>query len=388
MSLKMRYNFLHLFYWFAMCCTNGFIAVFLQYFNMTNTEIGIVTGGSCILTIFLSPFMSSLLSKIKGLTIKKALTISFITNIVIFLSMIILPIPNYGIMILYMIMYALGLSTVPFLTMIAMNYISQGQDVNFGLARGIGSAAWAVSALLFGKIVDFINPTVLVFGYSIFILLTLLVVYTLPEYEREETHQEKQGSVLEVVKKYKVFFMLLVGFCFMFAGATCIGTYLINIVKKLGGNTSLYGVCIFFMAFSELPFMTLAPKLMKKFDSVTLIVVASVAYVLRNFTICLAPNLIVVMIGMAFQGLSYGLFTGVITYYITYYLEAQDQLSAQTLLGIMTSGIGSTIGNILGGVLQDHFGLNTMFMFIYIVTVIGVVIIFIAKKQSIEKRPS
>ena len=35
----------------------------------------------------------------------------------------------------------------------------------------------------------------------------------------------------------------------MFSGATAIGTYLINIVKNLGGNTSLYGVAMFAMAF-------------------------------------------------------------------------------------------------------------------------------------------
>ena len=99
----------------------------------------------------------------------------------------------------------------------------------------------------------------------------------------------------------------------MFSGATAIGTYLINIVKSLGGNTSLYGVAMFAMAFSELPVMMTVPKLMKKFNSVTLILVASIFYICRNYTIGLAPNLIVLIIGMMFQGLSYGLFTGVIT---------------------------------------------------------------------------
>ena len=76
----------------------------------------------------------------------------------------------------------------------------------------------------------------------------------------------------------------------MFSGATAIGTYLINIVKNLGGNTSLYGVAMFAMAFSELPVMMTVPKLMKKFNSVTLILVASIFYLCRNYTIGLAPN--------------------------------------------------------------------------------------------------
>lgn len=382
MSLRLRYNLLNFFYWFAQCCTNGFVAIFLQHFGMSNTEIGIVTGGSCILTIFLSPYISSLLSKIKGLTIKKALTIIFIMVAIMFISMILLPLPNIAIMTIYIIMYALGLATVPFITMIAMNYISQGLDVNFGLARGIGSTGWATSALLLGKLINYFNPTILVAGYIIFTFLTLAMLYTLPEFEREATSTTEQASIFAVIKKYKLFILLLLGFCFMIAAATSIGTYLINIVIKLGGDSSLYGVCIFFMAFSELPFMMVTPRLMRRFDSVSLITVAAIAYIIRNFTICLAPNLIFVIIGMLFQGLSYGLFTGVITYYVTYNLEESYQLPGQTLIGIMTTGIGAILGNICGGILQDTYGLDMMFIFIYITTLIGAAIIIIAKAKA------
>ena len=117
---------------------------------------------------------------------------------------------------------------------------------------------------------------------------------------------------------------------------------------------------MFAMAFSELPVMMTVPKLMKKFNSVTLILVASIFYICRNYTIGLAPNLIVLIIGMMFQGLSYGLFTGVITYYVT------------------------TLGNVLGGILQDTIGLNALFTFVYLMTALGAVIIFICKFVSVK----
>ena len=139
---------------------------------------------------------------------------------------------------------------------------------------------------------------------------------------------------------------------------------------------------MFAMAFSELPIMMSVPRLMKKFNSVTLILVASIFYVLRNYTIGLAPNLVILIIGMMFQGLSYGLFTGVITYYVTFTLETQDQMAGQTMIGIMTSGIGSTLGNVLGGILQDTLGLNALFMFVYMMTALGTIIIFTCKIMS------
>jgi len=315
------------------------------------------------------------------------MTFLMLTTVLLYIAMAFLPIPAFLVMIFYVIMYALNMSTVPMLTMIAMNYINEGTYVNFGLARGIGSASWATSALVFGQVVSFLGANILSIAYCVFAFVTLFILYHLPESKITKTKTEEvqeEGSVVTVIKKYKIFFFLLLGFCFMFSGATAIGTYLINIVKSLGGNTSLYGVAMFAMAFSELPVMMIVPKLMKKFNSVTLILVASIFYICRNYTIGLAPNLIVLIIGMMFQGLSYGLFTGVITYYVTYNLDTQDQMSGQTMIGIMTSGIGSTLGNVLGGILQDTIGLNALFTFVYLMTALGAVIIFICKFVSVK----
>ena len=384
MQLKTRYNLLHLFYWLAYCCINGFIAIFLQYRGLSNTEIGIVTGVSCVGTIFISPFISSLLDRFTNLTIKNLVAYISIGIGIMYIILSFIQMPAIILMVIYILMYALLLSTVPLLTMIAMNYINDGLYVNFGLARGIGSASWAASAFIFGQVITFIDPWILSMGYLFFIIITLILLYTMPEQKNVKHEQKKQGTVLYVIKNYKVLFFLLLGFCFMFAGATTISTYLINIVNTLGGNTQLYGVCMFFMAFSELPIITMAPRLMKKFNSLTLILVASIFYILRNFTICLAPNLIILIIGMMFQGMSYGLFTGVITYYVTYNLQPDDQLSGQNLISIMTSGIGSRLGNVLGGILQDNLGLNYMFMFIYLVTLIGAIIIFTTRKINVK----
>lgn len=388
MSLKARYNLLHLFYWFTVCCINGFIAVFLQYKGLSNTEIGIVSGGSCVATIFLSPFMSSLISQIKGMTIKKLMTYILTVTFIIYVVMSFLPIPAVLLMGLYILMYALNLSTVPMLTMIAMNYINEGIYINFGLARGLGSASWATSALIFGQVISFLDTSILSIAYTMFSCITLFILNTLPESNVQTVKRKKEGSVFTVMRKYRIFFFLLLGFCFMFSGATALSTYLINIVKNHGGNTSLYGVCMFAMAFSELPIMIMVPRLMKKIDSVTLIMVASVFYILRNYTIGLSPNLVILIIGMMFQGLSYGLFTGVITYYVTYKLETQDQMAGQTMIGMMTSGIGSTLGNVLGGILQDTFGLNSLFLFVYGMTAFGAFIIFGCKFLGNKKKKS
>lgn len=386
MTLKIRYNLLHFFFWLSNCCVSGFIAIFLQYHGLSNTEIGIVTGGSCILTVFLSPYISSLVAKVKTLTTQQLFSYLLISISTLFLCIAYLKLPVLVIMIAYILMNSLMLSAVPLLTMIAMDYLREGLYVDFGLARGIGSASWASTALVFGRLLAFIPPSVLALGCFLFNSIVLMILHAMPKSTKPVNTNQKEGTVFDVIKHYRLFFLILLGFGLAYSGTTALGTYLINIVENLGGNTTFYGIALFAMAFSELPFMTLAHRLMKRFDPYMMIAIAGIFYVFRNLTICFAPNLFILILGMMFQGLSYGLFTGVITYYITYNLELHDQMAGQTLIGIMSNGLGSTIGNLCGGVLQDTFGLSAMYLFIGTITILGAALLvfvwFLSKQHK------
>ena len=54
----------------------------------------------------------------------------------------------------------------------------------------------------------------------------------------------------------------------------------------------------------------------------------------------------------------------------------------QTLIGIMTSGIGSTLGNISGGMIQDIFGIHTMLIVVCVLTIIGTTVMVASSMHS------
>lgn len=397
MKLQTKYNLLHVFYWMSVSCITGFVAIFLEYRGMNNTEIGIVTGGGSIFSIFLSPYVSSLVTKFKGLTLKKLILLIDLVMVVDYIVISFLPIPIFMIMLLYILLCSLSIATVPLITMVAMNYVQNGKDVNFGTARGIGSASWATFALVFGQLVSIFSPRILFYAFVGLVLATTVLMHYLPdidikteqEIEMEVEEEIKSRSIFSVIKAYPIFISLLIGFCLMFSAATMIGTYLINIVKNLGGNTSTYGIACFFMALSELPVMIFTPRLMRRYHSLGLILIASFFFICRNFIISFAPNIFILILGMMFQGLSYGLFTGVITYYVTYSLDKQDHMAGQTLIGIMTSGLGATMGNVFGGFLQDTFGITSMFIYICLATFLGFCVImytYMNNKSRFKRR--
>lgn len=379
MSLKNKYNLFYFIFCVVGCCMAAFVAVFLQYKGVSNTVIGVVTGVGCVSSVVLSPYLSSLIMKYENLTARKMLSLIYSALAVAFLLVAFLPLPPAVVVVAYTVMYALYVASASFPQVIASGYMQAGEDIDFGFARGLGSASWAITALVMGPVIDFFNPAVLAVGFLVSTVAMLLLIRSLPRSRPAVKQGEKGGTVKDIITKYKVYFMVLVGFAFCLAAHTCLGTYLSNIVVSLGGTTSMYGMAIFLMALSEMPVMAMASRWMKKVDSLTLIALGGLAYVIRNFTICLAPNLIVVLIGLLFQSVSYGLLTAVITYYAMYNLAPADQVMGQAMIGIVTSGFGSTIGNVLGGFLQDTWGLDAMCIFACAVTAIGFVVIIFAK---------
>lgn len=213
-------------------------------------------------------------------------------------------------------------------------------------------------------------------AYLLGSLAFIAVLLSTPKtYAAGQEEGEKGGSLIHMVVEYKAFFAVLLGFALIFAASTCLSTYLINIIKNLGGTQELYGMAIFAMAATELPVMAVASKLQKRFTAMQLMAAAAIFYIFRNVLIASAPSLPILILGLMMQGCSYGLMTAVVTVYVNENLKKKDQVMGQTMISVMTCGLGSCIGNVFGGIFQDTFGIEMMFGFTNTLTVLGAAII-------------
>ena len=324
--------------------------------------------------LILSANISNLPNKYEALTPHNVILGIYAILFASFSALYFMTLPKVVVMVLYIALLFLVTCVVPFLSQFAMDYVKMGHDINFGLARGLGSFSYASSAFLMGYLVEWLEPSVIYIVFIISSVLFIINLLVLPHSTIRNASTEKPANPFGLITKYKKFFLFLLGFGFAIAGATSLSTYLINIVKKLGGDSSFYGIAIFFMAASETPFMTMTYRLKKKFGPEKLIVFGLVMYLFRNFLIALAPNLIVLLIGMVFQGCSYGLLFATYTYYCNDALAESDQMAGQTLITMMANGFGFCLGNYLGGVLQDTLGLQSMLIFAMVVTLVGALI--------------
>ena len=383
--LQMKYNWVQMLYWIATCSLTGYIAVFLQWKGLSNTEIGIVTGMGCILSIIVGPFISGLIGQIEHLTINKLLTMIIVYQILIFLLITFLKLPTVIIMILDISIITLSYACVPLLSMICMNHLKVGHYINFGIARGLGSIAYATTAFSIGLLVDKLNPSLLVIFFVCGMILLLIDLYSIEDVEISgDAKSAEHIYVLNFIRTYHFYFIILLGFGITFGASAMLSTYLINIVKHLGGTTSFYGIAVFAMAASELPFMAITHTLLKHFKSEQLFVVAGMMYLVRNLLICLAPNLPILILGMLSQGASYGLFTATITYYVSDHIDGKHEMMGQTMISMMSTGLGSFMGNVMGGLLQDNFGLSIMLISGIIMTIVGSLILVVFSLKQLQ----
>jgi len=375
-KLQIKYNMLHFLYWFTTCSINGFTAIFLRTKGLNNSEIGLTVGIGAVFSILVSPFLSAIIVNTKWMTIRKMIVVIYTTSFLVYLLMLYSGIPILLIMMMYVLLFSIVMSVGPFLSVIFLDYTSDGRELNYGLARGFGSISYALAAIIIGQLCVYLNPNVLVIVFVISGSLFLILLFFMPDCKvrSRDDSSKARGALVTVVKTYKAFILFLIAYSLVQGASNSLGTYLIYFVQNLGGNTAIYGVSIFCMAASEMPVMAIAQKLLMKISCEKLLTFSLICYIGRNFTICIAGNIVTLIIGLMFQSISYGLFTAVITYYITRKLLPEYNLMGQAWFNIFSIGVSSAIGCLLGGILMDSYGISGIKIFTYILTASGAIL--------------
>src|SRR5699024_2981676 len=108
---------------------------------------------------------------------------------------------DLAILILTTLLLAIGQALLTFVNSLAFIYGKFGIHINYGVARGMGSFAYAMMTLFLGQVVKATTPDILPLFYSIFRLLLLFSVraYSLPS--ADKVIVEDEGEQKPLIKK-------------------------------------------------------------------------------------------------------------------------------------------------------------------------------------------
>lgn len=364
--VKYQYTFIQALYWMANCASCGYAAVYLLHRGLSNTMIGFVVGGAALLSMLVQPLTAQLAESIPFLSVKRMIQVLIVLMAGCFAVLTWVPLPVAGVFGVFLMMNMMSICMPPLMSAMGMEFINRGYYLNFGLSRGMGSISYAVCAAILGFLLNRFNPGIL--GY-IFIGLEILLfcaVAIMEDLGKEEVTvknqivQDTEESMFKIVMKNPVFLSLMIGFCLTNMSSMAVCTYMVNIVKDLGGTDATLGIANFISAASEMPVMLLFGYFMKRSNCIKLLKVSALFFVLRMFVLWGAGSLPVACVGIAMQGLSFGLFTPAAVYYVNSTLTPEKRVKGQAVFSMITSGAATCGGNILAGWLQDAFGLKTM----------------------------
>lgn len=356
-NLTARYAGLMALYWAAFCAVMSFFTTLLLWLGFSNTAAGAVVALGNLGGVALQPFAAAWAAKrAHGVhRMAQAMTAALFAGSVLLLAAYRVPLAAAALMIaLCAVLYSLQ----GILNALGMESANAGARLDFGLARGFGSAGYAAASFALGQWTAKAGPAVLPWAYAALFLTSGLLLAAFPRLAAAERAPASPRQAGAFLRRYPRYTVVLAACVLLFLCYNLIMTYLIQIVRSLGGDTDAMGVVMGLGALVELPAMALVQRLLKRFSAGGLMCFAGVFLTVKALLIALAPSVAFLYLAQAVQPLSYAIIIPASVYYTNDVLAPEDRVLGQTLM-VMASALSSVFAGLLGGPLLDAFGVRT-----------------------------
>lgn len=384
-NLTINYIFVQIGMWAMYAPLMGYTSVFLLAKKFSNTEVGIISGLSCIISAILQAMISSYADKEKSKSVKALLIM--IAGLQVVLAGILLVIGNNFFLaagIIFGALIAIMQLMVPLTNSLAMEMMNQGKNINYGMARGTASMAYAILVNSMGVFVKgndlSIVPIATMLSASVLLAGTMLFPFKKAEriVDYETNNISPARPFLTKYPKVKLF---LAGAICAYVGHNLINTFLYQIVVLKGGTHMNMGVCLALAAVFEIPVMFGFAFLVARRDSSTWVRVGSIGIMLKIIFTLIVPNVISLYVVQVLQLFGFATFVVATVYYANQVVEECDRVKGQAYM-TMSNTLGIVVASLLGGALIDICGTNGMMIIGSVIAIIGSILIFISTTKE------
>ena len=388
----LRYTLINVLYFVAFCTIHAYAAVFLLDKGFNNTQVGLALAISNILSVIGQPLVAGIIDKGKILTNRLTVMFSSLFLLLGSLTLIFVNTEKVPIFVIFTLMYTVQFVYMPM--MIAMNfeYAKAGCNINFGLARGLGSAGFAVTSFFLGKAVENFGTNVILYVTVVAMTIMVLHVFFFKKPKTEEAPsdseiiKEEKGGFISFIKNYPFFIVFLIGTACCFFAHNMINDFMIQIIRSLGGNETQLGYATFLQAILELPVMALIGYVLKKISERHMLVFSAVSFFIKTAILIFATSMIGMYVSQSFQMFAYAVFIPVAAYFADNVMMEKDKVKGQAFINSAIT-LGGVFSNLICGKLLDAFGVKTMILTGVAVCLLGVLIVVIAIYPMMKKVP-
>jgi PPP family 3-phenylpropionic acid transporter len=290
-----------------------------------------------------------------------------------------------------LVLLAFGIrSIIPLLDAATTLLLSNKDD--YGKIRSIGSFSFVLMAL-FLQFTPVLKPQTAT-AIGIWLGITALcAMMTLPLMHEGGVHQPKQkrnsGSDSSVRGSLRFSFppVFIIGLIIIGLGqlsmAPIASFFSLYVSEELHWNA--VGLMWALSAISEIPFMFISGKLIRKFGAAPLIALSMVAVIVRLSLYALFPTIAGAILGQLLHSLCYGLFHPAAVAFVSTHVPPQKRAVGLTMYLSLGVGLPTFIGSALGGYIVEFFGYRMLFGSYTVFSLIGLIVYAVFARGLSEK---
>lgn len=372
-------NILRSIYFFVFLSFGSLSPLLNLYFSrigFSGTQIGIIASGELLLSVFMQPvwgMISDRYKKRKRVFMFSSFACSFIILGNLFFK------DFYAVFFIMIILSLFQCSLVPILDSSVMLEL-RGRGEQYGTFRLFGSLGYAVAAAAIGFLADRTMIDIIFISYAFCILLTGFISFKMPE-------RYGDGGVVEfshptVLLKNKTFLIfLLVAFmsqASMVVSENFLGVY----IDYLHGSGGIIGLAWMLAALSEIPVFYFTSNLIRRLGLRTVLIISLILVFFRVLLYGLSTTPLMVLVVHGISGLDYATFSAAAINFVSRHTPDSMKTTGQTIYTMVSSGIGGMVGNLIGGVIIDIYGLRSMFTFFSMVIFASLIIFILFVKDN------
>lgn len=161
--------------------------------------------------------------------------------------------------------------------------------------------------------------------------------------------------------KLSIFFLMLTGLFFGVSMTAFNSSFFPVLTRELGFDVSTAGIGYSVMAFSEIPFLIFAGRIIKKVGSVNLLVGGIFLTGLKVFLASIAPSMSGMLVIQSIHGVNFIIMYYAMFNYIYFKLPERHLVMAQTIFWMILHGLSYFVGSVIGGMVVESFGIVQAF---------------------------
>ena len=389
-NLTLIYSGMQAAFWVSICNSLTFAAVYLQGFDYSNTQLGMVMAAGNLLGALLGPLISSAVDRREKLTALRTIPPLAVAQLFALLVLLVSEQKSFTMSAAYALYIAFCLAVNSSILKLYVDIQHGGREIHFGTARAAGSFAYVLASALTGILVEKhsvrIIPVAGVLICTVQLLLCLQLSRMLPKgFRGKKTDPEKGDSLPDFIRQNRSFSILLVGITLMFFSHNTISNFTINIARHVGGDTTTMGWLGAFMAAVEIPVMMLYERLRGKRSNAPYLRVAVLFFVIKSAAVAMAPNVPWLYAALLLQAPSFALYSSAVVDYADEVVPFRDSAKAQSLVFSMST-LGSVLSSLIAGRLFDLTGVPATMWIVTAVCAVGSAVAWTGLKRRKQVR--